>query len=217
MKNAVTALLAAVALAACGEPTTAATPPPQDARSADVVPSGCTTCGAELCCGENLTCEPVDFVPRCVCGAELACKADQVCFPWEDGVTRCTTLLPAGGGDCTTLPRRCVEGASCWLHDPHASPSTYCHTACAPSRVFCDDGSFCIALGEPGDHGEEAICNAGGTSGIGVSCSSPFHCAPELFCVDGRCTIPCRLSAPKCPGGQSCATLEGGGHVGACI
>lgn len=175
--------------------------------------AGCTACGETACCGENLSCEPVDFTPTCVCGAEPACGGDDVCFPWEDGVLRCTVLLPHGGDDCTTLPRRCADGTLCIAYEKHGTEATRCHTACSVEAVLCGDGALCIALLGKSDEG---VCNVGGTGTFKSSCTTHAQCEPTLFCVDQRCERPCRRSAPQCPAGQTCQSLQGDSHAGVC-
>jgi hypothetical protein len=178
------------------------------------VPEGCTACGATACCGDNISCEPVDFAPACVCGAEPACTGEDVCYPWEDGVLRCTVLVEHGGEDCTTLPRRCADGTLCISYEKHGGQSTRCHTTCSVSSVLCAGGAYCIGLLGKQDDG---VCNAGGSAALGASCTTHGQCKPDLFCVDGRCAYPCRRSAPKCPSGLSCLPLEGESHAGVCF
>jgi MYXO-CTERM domain-containing protein len=140
------------------------------------------------------------------CSGTQPCPSGQTC---ENGT------CVAGGGGNGQLGDSCNDPSDCVNQFCVCGESCFCSRGCGTSNP-CPSGWDCVPL--QGGGGACAPGQSGGTGQLGDPCQSGSQCQ-NGFCVgitatSGMCSQPCGTTQP-CPGGYSCAPLQGGG--GACI
>ncbi|MCA9552664.1 MAG: Ig-like domain-containing protein [Myxococcales bacterium] len=182
------ALLATLALTACGGETSTPDAGGVDASVACTNDDGCPT---------DQHCDDASQV--CVAGNGNECEADAEC---GDGRVCNTAVTDCGATRCRNAcePASCTAHADCgtWvcIGGTCAEPPS-CATEACPGDLVCSANMVCVApatCGDDPDCPQGQIC-AGGVCRVPFSCTANSSCPTGLVCQQGVCDDPCAVDA----------------------
>jgi hypothetical protein len=213
--------------------------PPTDLPPGDLCDPVCQSgCPANQRCQQvvdplgnySLGCEtpptgtPLDVFKPCDTGNDL-CKPGLLCVEPPLGSTGCVA-------QCYRYCRQnsdCPANSRCALSiviggQPSmpicAPPAVTCNPALQTAVLACSPsltGSTCYVFSK--EFPDETMCDCAGTIAAGLACTDMHSCVAGYECTGGKCQKVCLLQAGglACPGGQTCASLNGSTKYGTCL
>ena len=177
-----------------------------------------------LGCETPPTGTPLDVFKPCDTGNDL-CKPGLLCVEPPLGSTGCVA-------QCYRYCRQnsdCPANSRCALSiviggQPSmpicAPPAVTCNPALQTAVLACSPsltGSTCYVFSK--EFPDETMCDCAGTIAAGLACTDMHSCVAGYECTGGKCQKVCLLQAGglACPGGQTCASLNGSTKYGTCL